>query len=208
MPRKPSDDKAVFAAPPPRRGKGFAAAAEPARKPLSRTVENFGFADPQVLTRWREIVGEDLAARCRPTKVLYGKGRDLAARLLVAADGAAALEVEYRAPQIIERVNAVYGYRHISRLSITQAGAAPGMAEEAEAFDHARPAVRRGEPTAALSATVAAARAAERAAGPVQDDKLRAALGRLGAYVLSHPRNDETEISGESAGDENTPATR
>ncbi|MEM6421024.1 MAG: DciA family protein [Pseudomonadota bacterium] len=195
MPGKTPYDKSGIAPAPTAAGgvrrRGWRSAGDPCHAPVARTVERFGFADPQVLARWPEIVGEDLAARCRPVKVVHGRGRDLAARLLVAANGAAALEIEYRAPQIVDRVNAVYGYRHVSRLSITQ-GISPtsqGFAEESEAFNPPS----RGTPRAALEATAEAVRAATHAAAPVNDADLRAALGRLGAYVLTRPRQEDDE---------------
>ncbi|MEL6336576.1 MAG: DciA family protein [Pseudomonadota bacterium] len=175
---------------PKRRARGFepagttltapaTAGRDAGRGTLAGTVERYGFADPRVLLRWREIVGEDLADRCRPLKVLHGKGRDLAARLLVSAEGAAALEVEYRAPQILDRVNAVYGYRHVSRLSITQVSS----------LDAAPEAAPMAAATPAVSAE--AAHQAERSAGEIDDVRLREAMSRLGTYVLSDPREDD-----------------
>jgi hypothetical protein len=184
-----------------RRGQGgFRIAGAAARPALVPLAARHGFAESEVLIRWREIAGEALAALCHPVKVAYGRGAALGATLMVRAEGPAALEVEHRAPQIIERINAHYGYRAISRITITQgtglAGEARGLAEGQAAFqgpgDAARPAENpwRGEARPPAPATDAArARAAAMAEG-IGDPRLREALTRLGAFVLSRPPRD------------------
>lgn len=164
----------------PRRGRGFRRASEPLREPLRDAAARYGFAEAEVLTRWPEIVGEALSGLCQPVKVSYGRSRGLGATLIVQADGARGPEVEMSAPRIVERVNAYYGYRAISRLKVTQAtglaGQAVGFAEERAAF--------RG-PAASRQPTPQALERAAEMAGAVENPGLRAALTQLGAYVLS-----------------------
>lgn len=164
----------------PRRGRGFFRAGETTRPQLRQAAARYGFAETDVLTRWPEVVGEALAGLCHPLKVSYGRARALGATLIVQVEGARAPEVEMSAPRIIERVNGFYGYRAISRIRITQAtglaGRAAGFAEERTPF--------QGPPAASDPAPAALKRAAEIAA-PVENPDLRAALTRLGAYVLS-----------------------
>jgi len=174
----------------PRRGRAFHRAGSALRRRLSEAAAQRGFAEPDILLRWAEIAGPDLALACQPVKISYGRGTPgLGASILVRATGARATEIEHRAPQIIERINAFYGYRAVSRLSLTQAsgarGRAEGFAEQAAAFA-GKPAQESGprEPDPAAVARAAALVSEVRSPG------LRAALARLGAAVLAeadHP---------------------
>lgn len=167
-----------------RGGRGFRRVSASARAPLSLAASRYGFAAADLLSRWPEAAGEAFAGVCRPVRVSYGRSRGLGATLLVETEGAHAIEVEMQAPLLIERVNAFYGYRAISRLKVTQTGggaAAPGFAEGQAPW--------AGPGTAAAADPRARARAesaAERAASPA----LRAALTRLGTYVFAHSRGD------------------
>lgn len=167
-----------------RRGGGFRRAAEPARAPFGTAASRQGFAVADVLIRWPEVVGEALSGLCHPVRVAYGRGRNLGATLVVEVEGARGPEVEMMAPRIIERVNAFYGYRAITRLSISQTGVAgPGAGfAEAQAGFAGPGAVSPPEP-----APEAAERARTLAAG-IENAELRTALARMGAYVLSRSR--------------------
>ncbi|MEM6974188.1 MAG: DUF721 domain-containing protein [Pseudomonadota bacterium] len=111
----------------PRRARGFEHAAATIASPLAEAAARYGFAEPAVLLHWGEIAGPELAPLCRPVKVIHGRARDLSRTLLVACDGASAPIVEYRASEIIARVNAHYGYGAIARLKITQTGLHDGL---------------------------------------------------------------------------------
>ncbi|TYO85450.1 DUF721 domain-containing protein [Oceanicella actignis] len=177
-PRKPRAAASAPQEPPPRKAVGFLHAAAMMRKPVAGAFGKRGFAEPAVLAHWPEIVGESLAAHCRPVKISYAAG-GMGATLIVLVPGARAPEVEMQAPRIIERINAMYGYRAVSRVKVTQVApdAPAGMAEEPAAFARARRlmAARRLPPEKArdLARTVA----------PVQDERLRAALELLGRNV-------------------------
>lgn len=169
-----------------RRGRGFRSAAETARKRLGEAAAGHGFAEPEVLLRWPEVVGERLSGLCTPVKVSYSRANRLGATLVVRVEGARAPEVEHLGPRIIERVNQFYGYRAIDRLKVTQttAGASGGFAEE--------PARYAGRPNAAPAepGPAAEARAAELTRG-IENEALRAALTRMGAHVLARGETPE-----------------
>lgn len=162
---------------PKRQARGFLAAAHCAKRAVGEAAASRGFAEPQVLTRWAEIVGDHLAGLCLPVKVTYARDRSLGATLLIRVEGARAPEVEHLAPRILERVNQFYGYRAIARVRLTQTTASPGFAEPAPAFT----------PPAATPGPAEENRAAELARG-IEDDGLRAALARMGAHVLARSR--------------------
>ncbi|MHA1527882.1 MAG: DUF721 domain-containing protein [Alphaproteobacteria bacterium] len=164
-----------------RRGRGFRSAGETARKRLGEAAPRHGFAEPEVLMRWPEVVGERLSSLCVPVKVSYSRAHRLGATLVVRVEGARATEVEHLGPRIIERVNQFYGYRAIDRLQVTQTtgGASDEFAEAPAGY--AGPA----EPSSA-----AEARAAELTRG-IRSEALRAALTRMGAHVLSRGEKPE-----------------
>lgn len=179
--------------------RGLTSAAESARRALREAAERRGFAEPQILTRWPEIVGERLAGLCTPVKVSYPRGSGLGATLVVHAEGALATEVEHLAPRILERINQFYGYRAITRLRVAQTGAglraaAPGearpggFAEPAAAWngpaDGARGTQRAAAPTPGPRERAEAARLASRIADP----ELRLALSAVGAHILARRR--------------------
>jgi len=160
-----------------RRGGGFSSAAVTARKRLGEAAARHGFAEPEVLLRWTEVVGERLAGICEPVKVTYPRGEGLGATLVVRAPGAHAPEVEHSGPQIAERVNQFYGYRAVARVKVVQTtGPAPGLAEDPPPF--------AGPSAPTEPAPGAEARAAE-LTRRIRDDGLRAALTRMGAHILS-----------------------
>ncbi len=166
-----------------RRGRGFRSAGETARKRLGEAAAGHGFAEPEVLMRWPEVVGERLSGLCVPVKVSYPRAGRLGATLVVRVEGARATEVEHLGPRIIERVNQFYGYRAIDRLKVTQITASGGFAEGQASFA-GRPRAAVSEPSPPEPSPAAQARAAEMTRG-IENETLRAALTQMGAHVLA-----------------------
>ena len=120
---------------------------------------------------WPAVVGPELARTTRPDALLAGRGARAGKALRLKVAGAAALEVQHRSAQIVERVNAYFGHKLIDDVRIVQGViSAPPPA----------PKVMRPDPVAQKAA-------AERTA-TVQDPDLRAALTRLGARIASGRR--------------------
>lgn len=129
-----------------------------------------GFASRELVTRWAEIVGADIATCAEPLKIQWPRpieGQpEQPATLILRVEGPRALEIQHSSTVILERVNRFFGWSAIGRIALRQAplsrrtsGAikrppAPGdIAHEAEK----------------LSA--------------VEDTQLRNALARLGASI-------------------------
>jgi hypothetical protein len=146
---------------------------------LDPVVSRAGFSSTQVIAAWPEIVGPELAARSRPEQLRWPKRRDDSdsgvqsvaapgATLIVRAEGIDALEIQHMAANIAERINAIFGWRAVSRVSIRQG-----------------PVAVRAEPP---KTSPAVPEAPERAGSSekldtVEDDELRTALARLGARI-------------------------
>jgi hypothetical protein len=184
MPRSPAKSSA---APPAmsRRMRGFEPAFGLMKDPVRVAGESRGFAVARLLTHWAEVVGEDMARTTRPVKVGYGR-EGFGATLTVLTTGAMAPMIEMQKEQIRAKVNAVYGYNAISRITLTQT-APIGFAEGQAEFTPA-PAVAK-----VIDPSIRAA-AAETAA-PIHDPGLRAALEALAENILNRRKTKEGKTS-------------
>jgi hypothetical protein len=105
-----------------------------------------GFATTALLSEWPAIAGAELAQFTMPDKVVWPKRRDDAeddvphkghrvegAILVLRVEGPRAIEVQHRSGQILERVNAYFGYRAVAEMRILQAPVARKVAKPATA---------------------------------------------------------------------------
>lgn len=167
--RKPA---ATEDAPPRRRMRGFEPAATLIAPQLRRSAESRGFAVARLLTDWPEIVGAQTAAHTRPVKVSHSRTQGLGATLTILTDGAHAPLVQMELPRIRERVNAVYGFNAIARITVTQT-AAQGFAEGQAQFLHRPP------PPVEATPSPDALKQAETLASRFTDPGLAASIRRL-----------------------------
>jgi len=79
-----------------------------------------GFAEGQLVAQWADIVGADLARRLLPEKLSFSRGERRDGTLRLRVEPAFALEAQHREPQILERINAFFGYRAVARLALIQ----------------------------------------------------------------------------------------
>ncbi len=98
-----------------------------------KAFEKFGFSTATLITDWARIVGAELATYTIPDKLKWPRGGDVVgimadddgerrgATLILRVDPARALDVEYRARQILERINSYFGYRAIETVRLVQA---------------------------------------------------------------------------------------
>jgi hypothetical protein len=129
-----------------------------------------GFASRELVTRWAEIAGSEVAAHSQPLKIQWprpveGQAQE-PATLVLRVEGPMALEIQHASDVILQRVNRFLGWNAVGRLALRQAP------------------LSRGAPRKVLKALDAAsvARIAATLSG-VEDEDLRAALARLGASI-------------------------
>ena len=147
------------------RENGFRAVGGLAQRLTSGLAKGRKASIARLRAEWSAIVGGELARVCRPEALTASRGRS-GKILRLRVPGAAALEVQHMAGQIVERVNGYFGHKMIDDIRLVQGAiSAPAAAP--------RPA-----PDARKMAEMT-----ERAAASVQDPELRAALARLGARV-------------------------
>ena len=137
---------------------------------LSDALKTQGFASAEILARWADIVGTEIAAHSEPMKINWprpqGDEDPDPATLVLRVEGPAALEIQHLSAVILERVNRFFGWQAIGRIALRQAP------------------LRRREPTKAPSPPdpAIAARIAE-GLPEIKDEDLRQALARLGAAI-------------------------
>jgi hypothetical protein len=120
----------------PKRAQGFISARAVGSyvpKITHKAFEKYGFAAAALITDWEVIVGKDVAAYTAPERLKWprgvGMGGDVeetdagrpGATLIVRVEPARALDVQYRAQQLLERINGHFGYRAVGDLRILQA---------------------------------------------------------------------------------------
>jgi hypothetical protein len=127
-----------------------------------------GLAATTLIRDWPLVVGERLAARCQPVRVSFAPGRQSGGTLVLHAAASAALDLQFSERQVVERVNAHYGYPAVARLRLVQV---PPLR---------LPPPRRRRPARPDEAEVARL---SRATAEVADPELAAALLRLGCAI-------------------------
>ncbi len=148
-----------------------------------KAFEKYGFASAALLTEWADIVGSEIASFTAPERLkwprgveAYGEVEDGAqgrpgATLVLRVDGSRAIELQHKAHQIIERINATFGYRAVAELRFIQAPLVNTAGPVGRWMPSPKEMVRRepAAPTAELAT--------------IQDDALKAALAKLEGNV-------------------------
>ena len=154
-----------------RRGRGAVRLGEIVRRQIRPAAEKRGFAETRLLTHWREVVGAEIAAMCRPVKISYARD-GFGATLTLLTNGAFAPIVDARREEIRERINAVHGYNAISRIRVTQSAAEMLFAPEAP-------------PPAKLAPPRHRLRSLDRELSSIENEDLRKSLRKLGEALLA-----------------------
>jgi hypothetical protein len=129
-----------------------------------------GFAARELVTRWAEIAGSEIAAHSQPLKMQWprpveGQPQE-PATLVLRVEGPMALEIQHSSDVILARVNRFFGWNAVGRLALRQA---PLSRPKSRAASRAPDPKAVAEVAKTLSA--------------VEDEELRAALARLGASI-------------------------
>ena len=143
--------------------------AELAQGLLADSFKRQGFASTELITRWPEIAGPEIAAHTEPEKIRWQRSNENEppepATLVLRVEGPTAIEIQHLAGVIIERVNRFFGWKAVGQVALRQA-----------------PLTRRERTKIPPVDAEAAARVAS-TLSEVTDETLRQALARLGAAV-------------------------
>ena|SRR5579859_4459567 len=137
---------------------------------FSEAYAKQGFAARELVTRWAEIAGPDIAAHSEPLRMQWprpveGQPQE-PATLVLRVEGPMALEIQHSSDVILQRVNRFFGWSAVGRLALRQA-----------------PLSRRDRPNPPRPLDPKAVSEIEETLSSVEDTELRAALARLGAAI-------------------------
>jgi hypothetical protein len=129
-----------------------------------------GFAARELVTRWAEIAGADIARFAEPLKIQWprpveGQPQE-PATLVLRVEGPAALEIQHKSDVLLERVNRFFGWHAVGRLALRQA-----------------PLSRRERPARPRPPDPEAVAEVAKTLSDVEDEALKDALARLGAAI-------------------------
>lgn len=159
-----------------------------------KAFEKFGFSTVALLTEWPAIVGQELAGYTLPERLRWPRqanpkgepqgvsesgceGRP-AATLVIRVEPSRALDVQYGAAQIIERINSYFGYRAVAELRLQQLTIKPNHVDQAAPQPD----------NAAADNAEAAAPSDDPLLSGILDKKLRDSLQRLQAGIVGQQR--------------------
>jgi hypothetical protein len=138
-------------------------------KTLGEVFAKQGFASTELVTRWTDIVGAEIAAHSQPEQIRWPRategGGSEPGTLVLRVEGPTALEIQHLSGVILERVNRFFGWQAVDGLRLRQA---PLRRDR-----------RKPPPAPDLEA-------AERIAATlpeIRDENLRNAIARLGAAI-------------------------
>src|ERR1700731_5126288 len=99
--------------------------AEVLRKTLSDAFAKQGFASVELVTRWPEIVGAEIAAHSQPEKIQWprtpqARNAPQPGTLLLRVEGPAAVEIQHLSGVILERVNQFFGWQAVGNVRLRQ----------------------------------------------------------------------------------------
>jgi hypothetical protein len=138
-------------------------------KTLGGAFAKRGFASAELVTRWTEIVGAEIADHSQPEKIQWPPPRQgqlpEPGRLVLRVEGPVAVEIQHLSGIILERVNRFFGWQAVGAIRLRQA---PLRRAPARAQPRPDP-----QAVARISASLA----------DIQDPALRDALARLGCAV-------------------------
>lgn len=150
---------------------------ESAGKLIGESFRQRGFASAELVTRWAEIAGAEIAAHSEPLKIQWTRpprsppggaamesGQE-PGTLVLRVEGPAAIEIQHASDVICERVNRFLGWRAVARLALRQAP------------------LRRGERRAVRPIDTDATARIAASLPDIADEELRQAVARLGAAV-------------------------
>ena len=138
-------------------------------KTLHEAFAKQGFASTELVTRWAEIAGSEIAEHSQPEKIQWPRPHDgktpEPGTLVLRVEGPMAIEIQHLSGVILERINRFFGWQAVGTLRLRQAPLRRATRTPLSAPDP--------EATAQVAAGLA----------DIENADLRDALARLGAGI-------------------------
>jgi len=87
---------------------------------LSPAIRAKGFVQAEVVTRWPQIVGPELALATVPQRMIFPRGERMGAKLVIRCESAFATLLNHKNAHVIEMVNSFFGYGAVASIEIKQ----------------------------------------------------------------------------------------
>ncbi len=99
-------------------------------EPVTRPVfKSHGLAGNRIISDWPEIAGSKLSAHCIPQKLSFPAGKKIDGTLSIAVESGFATELQHMQHIIIDKLAIYFGYKAVSRITISHSYAAPLITE-------------------------------------------------------------------------------
>lgn len=95
-----------------------------------------GFAQAEVIVKWPQIVGHELAGCSLPVKLIFPRGERMNGMLVIRCESAFAPLMQHQAGLILEMVNTYFGYHAVAKITLQQ-GPMPRMVQRQHKPDRA-----------------------------------------------------------------------
>jgi hypothetical protein len=125
----------------------------------------FGFVQGALIGRWREVVGPVYARWSVPESIRFQRGEKHGGTLTIRVEGPFVTQLQHVSPQLIERVNRIFGYAAVAKVRLVQ-GPVPQPAERTSPLPEPAPGTTDGPNLSGI-----------------QDEGLRTALEGLAAQI-------------------------
>jgi hypothetical protein len=90
-------------------------------KVTAPVMKKQGWQKAKIMVGWPEIVGQEIAAKCKPRQLTFPKNQKTGGTLTLRVKGAYALELQHLEPLLLEKLAVYLGYRAIDRIKLEQA---------------------------------------------------------------------------------------
>lgn len=88
---------------------------------VNPTLGARGKMQARLLKDWPAIAGEEIAANSRPESLIFPQQRLSEGTLCLKVSPSFALTLQYKEPQLLEKLAVYFGYRAIARIRLVQA---------------------------------------------------------------------------------------
>ena len=140
-----------------------------------------GFIEVDIITKWADIVGKELAGYSFPQKISFKKGcKNDGTLYLCVTTGAFALEIQHREKYILDKINTYFGYNAVSGIKIIQNQQAAATNPDL---------VNEYEKPYAYKLNKEEEKYIENLAEPIDNPKLKAIIAKLGKSVFNKNKN-------------------
>jgi hypothetical protein len=149
-------------------------------RPISSLLDNVtkpifkkrGFYEQRLITDWPLIVGQALSAQTIPQKIVSRMVKEEKEGILYvdALSSSAAMQLQFMAPLLIEKIAVYFGYKAVTALKIQQKPSQPLLPEKKQEV------MLSAEENQLLAGLT----------GDIVDEELQHALQELGKYILKN----------------------